>query len=40
MKQLGQPVPEGAYPKFTVMGKVFDPEKPEPYLSGFAIKRT
>ena len=40
MRELDQKVPEGAYPKFTVMGKVFDPEKPEPYIAGFAIKRT
>ncbi len=40
MKQLDQKVPDGAYPKFTIMGKVFDPEQPEPYLGSFAIKRT
>ena len=39
MKQLGMKVPDGAYPKFTVMGKVFDPAKPDEYLNGFAIKR-
>ncbi|HEY9068135.1 MAG TPA: CmpA/NrtA family ABC transporter substrate-binding protein [Burkholderiaceae bacterium] len=40
MKALDMQAPDGAYPKFSVMGKVFDPEKPEPYLAGFAIKRT
>jgi nitrate/nitrite transport system substrate-binding protein len=42
MKSLDMKVPDdklGAYPKFTVMGKVFDPEKPEAYVAGFAIKR-
>jgi nitrate/nitrite transport system substrate-binding protein len=40
MKALDMKVPEGAYPKFTVMGKVFDPEKAEAYANGFAIKRS
>lgn len=40
MKALDMKVPQGAYPKFTVMGKVFDPEKAETYVQGFAIKRT
>lgn len=40
MKELGQPVPTGSYPKFTIMGKVFDPARPEDYLKGFAIKKT
>jgi nitrate/nitrite transport system substrate-binding protein len=39
MRQLGMPVPEGAYPRFTIMGKVFDPAKPEAYVDSFAIKR-
>jgi nitrate/nitrite transport system substrate-binding protein len=39
MKQLGMTVPEGAYPKFTIMGKVFDPAKPDEYIKSFAIKR-
>ncbi len=39
MKSLDMKVPDGAYPKFTIMGKVFDPEKPDAYLSSFAIKR-
>jgi nitrate/nitrite transport system substrate-binding protein len=43
MKALDMKVPDdklGAYPKFAVMGKVFDPEKAEAYVNGFAIKRT
>jgi nitrate/nitrite transport system substrate-binding protein len=40
MKALGETAPEGAYPGFKVMGKAFDPMKPEPYINSFAIKRT
>jgi nitrate/nitrite transport system substrate-binding protein len=40
MKALDMKVPEGAYPKFTIMGKVFDPDKPDAYINGFAIKRS
>ncbi|MFC3148307.1 CmpA/NrtA family ABC transporter substrate-binding protein [Piscinibacterium candidicorallinum] len=43
MAALGQTPPDakqGNYPRFTVMGKTFDPEKPEAYIAGFAIKRT
>jgi nitrate/nitrite transport system substrate-binding protein len=40
MKALGHKVPDGAYPKITVMGKVFDPAKPDEYLKGFAISKT
>ena len=39
MKQLGMPVPEGSYPKFTIMGKVFDPAKPDEYLKSFAVSK-
>lgn len=39
MRELEQKPPEGAYPKFTVMGKVFDPAQPEAYVGSFAIKR-
>ena len=35
MRSLGQPVPDGAYKKFKVMGKEFDPLKPEDYLMSF-----
>lgn len=40
MKSLDMKVPDGAYPKFTIMGKVFDPEKAEAYAGSFAIKRS
>ncbi|MDI3380113.1 CmpA/NrtA family ABC transporter substrate-binding protein [Xenophilus aerolatus] len=37
MKELGQPVPQGAYPSFKVMGKEFDPDKAAAYAKSFAI---
>lgn len=40
MKELGQKAPDGAYPKFTIMGKQFDADKAEAYVNSFAIKRT
>ena len=39
MKELDQKVPDGAYPKFSVMGKAFDPDKADAYAQSFAIKR-
>ena len=39
MKELGQTPPEGSSPKFTIMGKVFDPAKPQEYVNSFAIAR-
>jgi nitrate/nitrite transport system substrate-binding protein len=39
MKELGQSTPDGAYPKFTIMGKVFDPAKPDDYVKSFAISK-
>ena len=42
MKSLEMLVPDlkkGAYPKFTVMGKVFDPDKAEAYANSFAIRK-
>jgi nitrate/nitrite transport system substrate-binding protein len=39
MKALEMKAPEGAYPKFTVMGRVFDPEKAAAYADSFAIRR-
>jgi nitrate/nitrite transport system substrate-binding protein len=39
MVELGQKPPEGAYPKITVMGKVFDAAKPEEYIKSFAINK-
>jgi nitrate/nitrite transport system substrate-binding protein len=41
MKELGMPFTPGtAYAKHIIMGKVFDPAKPEEYLKGFAISRS
>jgi nitrate/nitrite transport system substrate-binding protein len=40
MKLLDQKVPEGAYKKYTIMGKEFDPAQAEAYAGSFAIKRT
>ena len=39
MKELGQPVPEGAYKKFKVMGKEFDAAKADDYLKSFPIQK-
>jgi len=39
MKALGQKVPEGAYRKYKVMGKEFDPAKPEAYAASFSIRK-
>jgi nitrate/nitrite transport system substrate-binding protein len=39
MKALDMKTPDGAYPKFTVMGKVFDPDKAEAYANSFAIQK-
>jgi nitrate/nitrite transport system substrate-binding protein len=39
MKELGQKVPEGAYKTIKVMGKEFDPAKPDAYINSFALKR-
>lgn len=39
MKELGYTPPSGTYSKYTIMGKVFDPEDPEGYLQSFPIKR-
>lgn len=39
MKEIGQTAPEGAYPKFTIMGKVFDPTKPDDYVKSFVINK-
>jgi len=40
MKQQGYNAPTETYTKHVIMGKEFDPSKPEEYLKGFAIKRT
>ncbi len=39
MKELGYPVPDHTYESYTIMGKAFDPAKPEAYVQSFAIKR-
>jgi nitrate/nitrite transport system substrate-binding protein len=40
MEVLGLKAPTSNSKTFVVMGKTFDPSKPEDYLSSFAIKRT
>jgi len=40
MKEAGLKPPGPVNKKFVVMGKEFDPSKPEAYLASFAIKRT
>ena len=39
MKALDMVVPERAPAKFTIMGKVFDPAKPQAYVDSFPMKR-
>ena len=39
MKDLCQKTPDGAYPKFTIMGKEFDAAKADQYAKGFAINK-
>ncbi|MBO9643212.1 MAG: ABC transporter substrate-binding protein [Pseudacidovorax sp.] len=39
MAAAGWKAPEGAYPRFKVMGKEFDPARPEEYLKSFAIAK-
>jgi nitrate/nitrite transport system substrate-binding protein len=43
MKQIGETPPDiagnGGYRPTTVMGRTFDPIRPDAYLNGFAIKR-
>jgi nitrate/nitrite transport system substrate-binding protein len=39
MTEAGFKAPEGAYKKFKVMGKEFDPAKPEEYIKSFAINK-
>lgn len=40
MKQQGYEAPTTTYTKHVIMGKEFDPSKPEDYLNTFAIKRS
>ncbi|BBP02636.1 nitrate ABC transporter substrate-binding protein [Sulfuriferula plumbiphila] len=39
LKEMGLPVPASNYARYTIMGKVFDPAKPEQYLKSFKISR-
>ena len=39
MKALDQKVPDGAYPKFRIMGKEFDAAKASEYARSFAISK-
>jgi nitrate/nitrite transport system substrate-binding protein len=39
MKELDMKAPDGAYPKFKVMGREFDPAKAAEYANSFAIRK-
>ena len=39
MKALDQKTPDGAYRKYRVMGKEFDPARPAEYAASFAIRK-
>ena len=39
MTEMGLTPPSAAYKSFAVMGKTFDPDKPEDYLAGFKIRK-
>jgi len=39
MNQAGWKPPDGAYRKYTIMGKVFDLDKPAEYVKSFPIQR-
>jgi nitrate/nitrite transport system substrate-binding protein len=40
MKEAGLKPPATTSKKFSVMGKEFDPAKPDAYIESFAIKRS
>jgi nitrate/nitrite transport system substrate-binding protein len=40
MKEAGMKPPTTTTKKFAVMGKEFDPAKPDAYLASFAIRKT
>jgi nitrate/nitrite transport system substrate-binding protein len=40
MKEVGLTPPSATSKSFSVMGKTFDPSKPEEYIKTFAIKRS
>ena len=39
MQEMGLTPPQTAYKSFSVMGKTFDPTKPDDYLAGFKIRK-
>ena len=39
MAEMGLKAPDSNYTKHTIMGKVFDPAKPDEYLKSFAIRK-
>ena len=39
MKDMGMATPDVTYQSYQIMGKTFDPSKPEEYVDSFAIKR-
>jgi nitrate/nitrite transport system substrate-binding protein len=40
MNEVGLKPPTATSKSFSVMGKAFDPAKPEEYIKGFKIRRT
>jgi nitrate/nitrite transport system substrate-binding protein len=40
MKEVGLTPPATTTKSFVVMGKTFDPAKPEEYLAGFKIRKS
>jgi nitrate/nitrite transport system substrate-binding protein len=40
LTEMGLSAPKSNYAKHTIMGKVFDPDKPEAYLKSFKIQRS
>jgi nitrate/nitrite transport system substrate-binding protein len=40
MSEVGLKPPTATSKSFSVMGKAFDPAKPEEYIKGFKIRRT
>jgi nitrate/nitrite transport system substrate-binding protein len=40
MTEMGLTPPATAYKSFSIMGKTFDPDRPEDYVASFAIKRS
>jgi nitrate/nitrite transport system substrate-binding protein len=40
MRELGYEPPSETYENYTIMGKEFDPSKPEAYVNSFPIRRS